>query len=200
MFDLGWLRDRIWSRLIASIREIFYIWNFSTGYLMTSLATTGLTTRQGKTILFDLKFQNKGGNIIKFKGTCKKIEKLLRMQKVTHYWKSCSNLEKLLKSCRAESVCALCEQVCVFQQGNSNLLTNNNFNSLTVEELQASCPYTAQHLGCYRDDRHDRALPDLLCTERDESSDKYSNVSLVWATFGSDYLDDLVCRCSRNAP
>ena len=80
-----------------------------------------------------------------------------------------------------------------------HILTNDYFNLFTVEKLQASCPYMAQPLGCFVDNTTDRALPDLLFTDRDQADKKhYSHVPLVWTNFAT-YLDDLVCRCAGNA-
>ena len=52
--------------------------------------------------------------------------------------------------------------------------------------------------GCYRDNHqaNNRPLPDMIFTDRDSGSDKYSKVPLDWKNWAS-YLKGLVCRCAE---
>ena len=75
------------------------------------------------------------------------------------------------------------------------LLNMINFFSLIV-----SCGASYLKLGCYNDihARGHRPLPNLLFTDRDPKSQKFSGKRIDWENLDS-YMKDIVCRCAEQA-
>eukprot|EP00795_Rhopilema_esculentum_P016916 gene16916-8404_t len=54
-----------------------------------------------------------------------------------------------------------------------------------------------ERIGCFKDKgKHPRPLPDLILTDRDPSSSKYSGQTINWKKWDT-YLPDFVCRCAK---
>ena len=66
--------------------------------------------------------------------------------------------------------------------------------------LIESCGASYLRLGCYKDKhtRGQRPLSNLLFTDRDHTSDKFSGKHIDWENFDT-YMKDVVCRCAERA-
>lgn len=60
------------------------------------------------------------------------------------------------------------------------------------------CPYYERR-GCYEDDDRNNNTMVLVFNDRDQSSQKWSGVTLNWKRWNQGYLADLLCRCSQSA-
>lgn len=65
-------------------------------------------------------------------------------------------------------------------------------------DARCSVPFTP--VGCFNDKQqeHDRPLPELLMTDRDMKSSKFSGFKVNWGEWDK-YLNDIVCRCAVKA-
>lgn len=63
---------------------------------------------------------------------------------------------------------------------------------------RCSVPFTP--VGCFNDrqQQHGRPLPELLITDRDMKSHKFSGITVNWGEWDK-YLNDIVCRCAEKA-
>ncbi|XP_078379790.1 uncharacterized protein LOC144662767 isoform X1 [Oculina patagonica] len=65
---------------------------------------------------------------------------------------------------------------------------------------QESCAASYLRLGCFND-KHARGLrpmPDMLFTDRDSSSSKFSGIHVDWKNWDT-YMKGVVCRCAEKA-
>lgn len=63
----------------------------------------------------------------------------------------------------------------------------------------SACPITFTQVGCFHDSGiKPRPLPQLLFTDHDKGSNKYSGKPIHWGGWDL-YLSDLVCRCAEQA-
>ena len=53
-------------------------------------------------------------------------------------------------------------------------------------------------MGCRKDKRHDRALPEMLINERDRYSKYYNDIDVDWYNWDT-YLPEFACRCANAA-
>ena len=53
-------------------------------------------------------------------------------------------------------------------------------------------------VGCRKDRRSDRALPEMLINERDKYSKYYNNIDIDWKDWDN-YLPSFACRCAEAA-
>lgn len=75
-------------------------------------------------------------------------------------------------------------------------LTHYRFHQLIIV-FSVSAQVSYEKLGCYRDNWQEvRPLHDLLFTDRDKSSPKYSGTKYTKETYDRRYLEDLVRRCA----
>ena len=65
-------------------------------------------------------------------------------------------------------------------------------------DARCSVPFTP--IGCFNDKQqeHGRPLPELLITDRDVKSPKFSGIKVNWGQWDK-YLNDIVCRCAAKA-
>lgn len=65
-------------------------------------------------------------------------------------------------------------------------------------DARCSVPFTP--VGCFNDfhQKNARPLPELLMTDRDMNSVKYSGIKVNWGEWDM-YMDDIVCRCAEKA-
>lgn len=68
----------------------------------------------------------------------------------------------------------------------------------SVVESKCGCRVHYKTVGCRKDKRWDRALPELLLTERDRYSPKWNGISVDWAKW-DEYLPAFACRCAEEA-
>ena len=60
------------------------------------------------------------------------------------------------------------------------------------------CDVSFKPLGCFRDKRHQRALPHYIYNERDETIANYGGQKVDWTDW-ENYLPEFICRCGRKA-
>ncbi|EDO46080.1 predicted protein [Nematostella vectensis] len=73
------------------------------------------------------------------------------------------------------------------------------FYSRVVSWSDARCSVKFSKVGCYKDDeKAPRPLPDLLSTDRNVFSPKFSGIPIDWGNWDK-YMEDAVCRCARKA-
>ena len=58
-----------------------------------------------------------------------------------------------------------------------------------------TCGGTVTGIGCFNDSLRSSILPDLLLTDRDKTSNRYSNKPIEWNNW-NEYMEDIVCRCA----
>lgn len=66
---------------------------------------------------------------------------------------------------------------------------------LKIRDL-AQCPIQIESLGCWGDRRHNRALPNLIATGRDSSSDAFVMPAIQWDKFNY-WLSNFICECAK---
>ena len=64
--------------------------------------------------------------------------------------------------------------------------------------FETGCTTNYTKLGCFKDGRNPRPLPELLFTDRDAQSKVSSNKTIDWNNWDT-YIVDLVCRCANAA-
>ena len=66
--------------------------------------------------------------------------------------------------------------------------------------VDARCSVQFTPVGCFNDKQqeHGRPLPELLITDRDMKSPKFSGIKVNWGEWDK-YLNDIVCRCAAKA-
>ncbi|CAB4001946.1 Hypothetical predicted protein [Paramuricea clavata] len=74
------------------------------------------------------------------------------------------------------------------------------FLAAVVVPVESSCGCRIQFkaVGCRKDKRHDRALPEMLINERDRYSNYYNNIDVDWKNW-DEYLPAFTCRCAEAA-
>ncbi|KAL9965240.1 hypothetical protein ACROYT_G029011 [Oculina patagonica] len=68
------------------------------------------------------------------------------------------------------------------------------------ERKHGHCDASYLRLGCFND-KHVRGLrpmSDMLFTDRDPSSDKFSGINVDWTNWDT-YVEGVVCRCAKKA-
>ena len=60
------------------------------------------------------------------------------------------------------------------------------------------CGVLFKPLGCFRDGRHDPALPHYIYNERDKSIANYGGRLIDWVNW-ENYLPGFICRCAKKA-
>lgn len=70
--------------------------------------------------------------------------------------------------------------------------------AFTVVESNCGCRIPFNVVGCRKDIRGDRALPEILINERDRTSSKYNGFDVNWYDWDN-YLPAFACRCAEAA-
>ena len=65
-------------------------------------------------------------------------------------------------------------------------------------ESGCGCRTQFKAVGCRKDKRHDRALPEMLINERDRYSKYYNKIDVDWENWDT-YLPEFACRCADAA-
>ncbi|XP_022782392.1 uncharacterized protein LOC111323329 isoform X2 [Stylophora pistillata] len=60
------------------------------------------------------------------------------------------------------------------------------------------CQVSFKPMGCFKDRRHERALPQYIYNERDDSIANYGGKKIDWNDW-ENYLPGFVCRCAKKA-
>ncbi|XP_078379184.1 uncharacterized protein LOC144662280 isoform X2 [Oculina patagonica] len=77
---------------------------------------------------------------------------------------------------------------------------NVNYVYAIEKNKDASCSVPFTPVGCFNDNqqKHGRPLPELLITDRDMNSVKYSGIKVNWGEWDT-YMNDIICRCAKKA-
>ena len=67
-----------------------------------------------------------------------------------------------------------------------------------MESSSCGCLVRYKAIGCKKDKRSNRALPEMLINERDVTSHYYNNINIDWYNFDQ-YLPAFTCRCAQAA-
>jgi len=74
-----------------------------------------------------------------------------------------------------------------------------SFGVATAAHPLDSCPIKVEPIGCYRDERNNRALPDYILNGRDSSNPSYDqNYLIMWGDF-KNWLPKFICGCATKA-
>ena len=88
------------------------------------------------------------------------------------------------------------------RQSNENESLNSHHLSSTIAFAAANntCKIAYENVGCFSDKESasGRPLPELIMTDRDETSIVYSGKTIGWTNWNT-YIDDLACRCAEAA-
>ena len=68
----------------------------------------------------------------------------------------------------------------------------------SVSDAKCNCQYEYKRVGCFKDVRHNEALPEMLANERDKKSVYYNGHDINWFDWDN-YMQQMVCRCAEQA-
>ncbi|XP_028403372.1 uncharacterized protein LOC114526070 [Dendronephthya gigantea] len=100
----------------------------------------------------------------------------------------------LLKSPFCLSVASLILMVCC----QILLASSSDTDKIKNVESHCGCRVMYKPVGCEKDKRNDRALPEMLIDERDRSSSHYNGFDVDWDNW-DEYLPAFTCRCAEAA-
>ncbi|XP_028412074.1 uncharacterized protein LOC114534800 [Dendronephthya gigantea] len=63
------------------------------------------------------------------------------------------------------------------------------------DATKCDCKHEYRRVGCFKDKRNDRTLPEMLTNERDQTSNYYHGHTIDWFKW-STYMPEMVCRCA----
>ena len=70
--------------------------------------------------------------------------------------------------------------------------------AFSIVKPHCGCRVTYKAVGCEKDNRNDRALPEMLINERDKNSHYYNGIDVDWKHW-NEYLPTFTCQCAEAA-